>query len=814
MKKLTLLIALLVTGSLTFGQMVLNEDFSGGQMPPEDWAISDHASNWSAESTSNAGGNAPEGRFSWTPQFSGSSYLISPSLDLSGNDTGSLLISFKHMIDHYGGGYTVGMAVRSDGGAWNTEWQLTNPSNVPAEEVSLELDGEIVTSDDFQLAFFFSGNSFNINFWYIDDVQAMIPQEFDLGVNSIDVADLIAGPTVVEGTVINLGSNAIESFDLHWQIDDGDTHSTSFTGLDLELGETFHFEADDLMDAEPGTYELHVSISNVNGEAEDDNPDNDTLSKTVSVAYESVDRRPLFEMFTSSTCPPCATFNNGFFNAFAADNADDMALIKYQMNWPGSGDPYFTPEGGVRRTYYGVSGVPALFLEGNQVATTGSVVTNALQQALQVPSFMAIEGSFDIDGDMISIEGSVMPYADFPTARMHVAIIEYVTYGNTGTNGETEFHHVMHKMMPNAQGTTVTLEALHEYDFSFEHDMSGTNVEEMDDLMVVVFLQNHQTGEIYQSAYMSSGKFVSFNIPDGQTDVEPDITIEATYDEPVTFLDGTVITDANVHELIAFETEDGEAVPFEASIDEDKQVVSIQAEEMLGFLTTYVVEMNDVLGADSEKTINGASVSFTTRETYGTPVITFDVEEGATDIPLDQTFVITSDQQIRHANGEEISGEDLYGLINFHTHDSAEEVDFAAEINPDHTEIHVMPAEMLMHNTTFALELLPVMGIDGQVTEIQSVHFTTEDQTSTDFPGLTNIQMYPNPASSVLFIDIPSLEGKVEVSMYDLAGNLVLETIIQEQTARVDVSGLQGGIYLVEVKTATERSTRRVSIIR
>jgi len=814
MKKLTVLFALLVTGSLTFGQMVLHEDFSDGQMPPEDWTISAHTSNWSVESTANAGGNAPEGQFGWSPQFSGSSYLISPSLDLSGNDTGSLLISFKHMIDHFGGAYTVGMAVRSDGGAWDIEWQMVNPSDVPAGEVSIELNGEIVTSDDFQLAFFFSGNSYNINFWYIDDIQAMIPQEFDLAVNSIDVADLIAGPTLVEGKVINLGSNAIESFDLHWQLDDGDTHSSSFTGLDLALGEVFHFEADDLMDAEPGTYDLQVSISNVNGEAEDDNPDNDTLSKTVSVAYESVDRRPLFEMFTSSTCPPCASFNNGFFNNFSHNNADDMALIKYQMNWPGSGDPYYTPEGGVRRTYYGVSGVPSLFLEGNQVATNGSVVTNALQQALQIPSFMTIEGSFDIDGDMISIEGSVMPYADFPPARMHVAIIEYVTYGNTGTNGETEFHHVMHKMMPNAQGTTVNLDALEEYDFTFEHNMSGTNVEEMEDLMVVVFLQNHETGEVYQSAYMASGKFVSFNIPNGQTGVEPDITIEATYDEPVTFLDGTGITGANVHELIAFETEEGEAVPFLASIDEEKQVISIQAEEMLDFLTTYVVQLEDVLGADSEKTIAGGSVTFTTRDTHGTPVITFDVEDGATDIPLDQTIVIASNQQIRHADGQEITGESLYGLISFHTHDGAEEVDFTAEINPDHTEIQVIPADMLMHNTTFLLELFPVMGVDGQVTDSQSIQFTTEDQTDSDFPVLSDINLYPNPAYSVLFIDAPSLEGNVEVKMYDLTGNLVLETIVREKTARIDVSGLQGGIYLVEVKTADERKTWRVSIIR
>ncbi|MEZ5197672.1 MAG: hypothetical protein R2764_15170 [Bacteroidales bacterium] len=33
-----------------------------------------------------------------------------------------------------------------------------------------------------------------------------------------------------------------------------------------------------------------------------------------------------------------------------------MTLVKYQMNWPGVGDPYYT-EGGAERNYYGVSWV-------------------------------------------------------------------------------------------------------------------------------------------------------------------------------------------------------------------------------------------------------------------------------------------------------------------------------------------------------------------------------------------------------------------------------------------------------------------------
>lgn len=506
MKKIYLFVVLLTASFLASGQMFLNEDFGSGEMPPAGWSISAFPGNWSAESSANAGGVAPEARFSWSPQFNGQSYLISPSMDLSANTAGVLLISFRHMIDHYGGPYTVGMAVRSNGGAWNTVWQVVNPSsNVSAQQVSVELDSDMVSSSDFQIAMFFSGNSYNINYWYIDEVQVLAPQNFDLALSSLNIPDMIGAPTIVAGSVTNLGVETINSFDVNWRLGSGAINTTSFSGIDLEFGEHFHFESDQLLDTEPGSYELTVFISNMNGQSSDDNTENNFISKMISFAHGESVRRPLFEMFTSSTCPPCATFNNGFFNNFTDNNADDITLIKYQMNWPGSGDPYFTPEGGVRRTYYGVSGVPSLFLEGNTIATNGTVVSNGLQQALQVPSFVEINGYYQTEGTQIDIQGSLFPYADYSQARLHVVVIESVTYGNAGTNGETFFKHVMHKMLPDAQGTTVSLNANETYTFNHSFNMASTNVEEMDDLMVVVFLQNHATKEIYQSAYMEFG---------------------------------------------------------------------------------------------------------------------------------------------------------------------------------------------------------------------------------------------------------------------------------------------------------------------
>src|SRR5690606_24089689 len=115
----------------------------------------------------------------------------------------------------------------------------------------------------------------------------------------------------------------------------------------------------------------------INGLEADDNPANDTLSKDISIPTHLTYYRPFFEEFTSSTCGPCASFNNSFFNGFIAANEDDITLVKYQMNWPGSGDPYYTAEGGVRRTYYGVNAVPELYVDGKKTGTSSSAVNAA-----------------------------------------------------------------------------------------------------------------------------------------------------------------------------------------------------------------------------------------------------------------------------------------------------------------------------------------------------------------------------------------------------------------------------------------------------
>lgn len=59
MKKIFTLFSLLTVAFALEAQVVLTENFSSG-FPPTGWTIDAHAANWSASSSSYAGGTAPE----------------------------------------------------------------------------------------------------------------------------------------------------------------------------------------------------------------------------------------------------------------------------------------------------------------------------------------------------------------------------------------------------------------------------------------------------------------------------------------------------------------------------------------------------------------------------------------------------------------------------------------------------------------------------------------------------------------------------------------------------------------------------------
>ncbi len=495
MKKIySVLIGLLMMTAVT-GQTYLSEDFSSGQMPPPGWTIFAFSQQFSASPTTQAGGTAPECKITGF-SYNGTLRMMSPVMNMTG--VTSVTLIFKHFYDYKSNpAPTIGVATKSSG-SWNTVWSQTPTGNVGPQDVTVTISNSDLNKPNFQLSFFVNGAVGNMDFWYFDNIVVLVPLNLDGFLSSITVPGTITSPQDVGGVFQNVGNTQVTAFDVSYQGYNGLVYDTSFTGLELDLFETMPFSFDQMWVQPFGTESITMWINSVNGVSDDD-VSNDTISKNITYVANILPQKPVFEEFTSSTCSPCASFNTSFVPW--CQSHPDITLVKYQMNWPGSGDPYYTLEGGTRRNYYGVSFVPDLYVNGSQVATNIGAVQTAYNTTVALNSFIEVVSEFSITGTVIDISTTLLAWDQVGQVRVHNIVCEEVTTGNVASNGETEFHHVMMDMIPDANGAVVDLQFGAPVQLKYTVNLSGTHVEQYDDLLVAVLVQNQGTKQMLQSAY-------------------------------------------------------------------------------------------------------------------------------------------------------------------------------------------------------------------------------------------------------------------------------------------------------------------------
>ncbi len=516
---------LFTTASMAQNRAVLLRESFDGSTLPSGWSISSNNSNWSVSSSNNAGGSANEMKLNWSPEFNGTTRLVAPAVDLTG--ISSVGFSFKHALDNYTGFNTIGVATSSDGGTtWNDGW-TQGYSTSSSWTVNQEISTPDMGQASVQFCIFFSGNSYNINNWYFDDIMIFTLENLDLGIEAATIPDFIgSGDNSFSIKVFNYGVTAVTSVEATYQVEGKLPVTETFAVNIASLGSSIlDFTTPTFMT--PGTYNVNYSINSVNGQTDDD-ASNNNISKAVSVAFGTAERKPMIEHFSSSTCGPCVQ-PNVVMQTFCNNNEGRFTYTKYQMNWPGNGDPYYTEEGGVRRTYYGVNAVPMAFLDAKSLNFGG--VQNQFNQEAQIPSFMDVRGSFTVEGNNITVIADVMSYVD-ANLRIFVSVNEKETHGNVGTNGETSFHHIFMKMLPNAQGTTVDFAAGEMQRLEFTQDMSGTHVEEMSDLEVAIWVQKYDSKEIFNSHYAYEYTEAHPYPIENLTFIQLDDYFEASWDTP------------------------------------------------------------------------------------------------------------------------------------------------------------------------------------------------------------------------------------------------------------------------------------------
>jgi hypothetical protein len=563
MKNKLLLAAGLLVGSMSAQTVFLNEDFESGSLP----------TGWSQTTSSTDGGYNFGTAASLSSQYfaipdngskiaatnddgcncdKSNDVLETKTIDLSTQTTVFVSMDYYYFDALYQGAQEeLYLTASTDGG---TTW-----SNVQKLAAASWGTAYIDVS-----AFAGSGNTnvkFGIDYndgsgWTygaaIDNFKVFVPYAKDFMATEIDLYEtqgLNTAPFTISGEVMNVGSSTINNFTVNYQINGaGMVFSDNVTSASVgPFTATSFSHATAWTPSAVGMYDIAVWCSPLDG-SNDQNTMNDTIHKMINVVSAVVPRTTLIETFTSSTCPPCVPANSNLEALYNdASNTGRFTSLKYQVSWPGNGDPYYTDEAGVRRTFYNVTGVPNMELDGGWGQNGNSLTQDIMNSYQAVPSMASIDAKFALAGPnnkvvKVSIDINAVENLPGTGYTLHTAIFENKTVQNVGSNGETEFFHVMKKMLPDASGKSVgNLIKGQQYTAAYSYTFQGNfrkpnsandpinhsmehSVEEFTDLGVLVWLQDAQ-GNIEQSAYATESTIsISENDFDSRLQVYPNPT--------------------------------------------------------------------------------------------------------------------------------------------------------------------------------------------------------------------------------------------------------------------------------------------------
>jgi hypothetical protein len=233
---------------------------------------------------------------------------------------------------------------------------------------------------------------------------------------------------------------------------------------------------------------------------------------TVGLSAQS-QRTALLEHFTQASCGPCATYNP-LVKQYFDNNPTNRTAIKYQTSWPGV-DPmnaHNPTEIQDRVTYYGVTGVPDVVIDGN-IAQGNPGTLFAGGQSPTMDTRVGTASDFDItifhslSSDLSSIDISGVVTATNAVAnanlKLHVVVVEkHIAFASApGSNGETDFYNVMKKMLPNSSGTTLQGVWANGNTHVVSENWNFSNVYNIGDLAVVTFIQDDVTKEVLQASF-------------------------------------------------------------------------------------------------------------------------------------------------------------------------------------------------------------------------------------------------------------------------------------------------------------------------
>lgn len=288
-KTLLLLVLIILFASPSFSQVIFQEDFEAGNIPAE----------WTIETNATDGGwlvNTPNALSSqyFSIQENGSSRIAAtnddncncdksnesfntPAIDLTNIENAILSFDAYFLDETYQGAQeNATVEISIDNENWVILEDLHGHASWDQHTISLnDYVGNVI-----YLKFRYDDGGDWLYGFAIDNVEVSVPAELEAELVEINSRPFGEVNTAIpiEGTLFNGGSNEITSLEISYTIDGGDEVTEVLEDLAIApfTYQNFSLSADWLPMA-PGTYELAVNISLVNGQI-DENINNNAQS--------------------------------------------------------------------------------------------------------------------------------------------------------------------------------------------------------------------------------------------------------------------------------------------------------------------------------------------------------------------------------------------------------------------------------------------------------------------------------------------------------------------------------------------------------
>lgn len=526
-----------------------------------------------------------------------------------------------------------------------------------------------------------------------------------------------------------------------------------------------------------------------------------------NVARECV----LFEVFTGVRCPWCPGAATAIGRLL--DEGKSVAAVAYHTS-AFSNPEFYTNETNARANYYYITGYPTVKIDGvlspsmsgqngneQQAQASYSQGLNAYNQRINVTSPYTIDLSFDyVSGTECKVTATANKVGDCNGADVRLFVVLTESHIQYSWQGMPEVNFVTRDMMPTQNGTQLTSDS---QTFETTIDMANFAKENCE---IIAWVQNY-TGnkEVYQAVKLSLSELLFAN----------DMVIKEVENVTVGSCSGKMAP------RITFKNAGSEALS------------SVVFNVKVGDETVSTYEWSGNIATGETENIALPEFDFGDASNF---IIEATVVNGNNDgYPVDNYYSIDVE--------EPFTIEDGYMKLQLRTGDDPENLTIEI-MNMDDGEIthsftYEEPKEMYNEDIylpkvgcyRMSIKNAAGNGFGGGFWGLKdsdnktiitgsngknafkygfSFEFNCNAVNVNEYEFLNNVNIYPNPASSVINV---SAENMTNVKVYNAVGQLIYAEETENDNVNIDTQSWTNGLYYVTVETVDGNSTSQKIIV-